>query len=74
VENNVTTNSKMHSSVSKYNYFPVSHYNEGGETLAQVTHRGGGCPIPGNIQGQVGRLDQVEGVPAHSRGIGLDDL
>jgi len=30
-------------------------YSEGGETLAQVTQRGGQCPIPGNIQGQSGR-------------------
>ncbi|KAK4822678.1 hypothetical protein QYF61_019547 [Mycteria americana] len=40
--------------------------------------RGGRCPIPGNIQGQVGRgseqPDLVEDVPAHCRGVGLDDL
>jgi len=39
---------------------------------------GGRCPKPGNIQGQVGRgseqPDLVEDVPAHCRGIGLDDL
>jgi len=29
-------------------------YDEGGETLAQVAQRDGRCPIPGNIQGQVG--------------------
>ena len=53
-------------------------YNEGGETLAQVAQRGGRCPIPGNIQGQVGRgseqPDLVEDVPAHCGGVGLDDL
>ena len=53
-------------------------YNEGGEALAQVAQRGGRCPIPGNIQGQVGRgfeqPDRVEDVPAHCRGVGLDDL
>jgi len=53
-------------------------YDESGETLAQVAQRGGKCPILGNIQDQVGRgseqLDQVEGVPAHCRGIGLDDF
>jgi len=42
-------------------------YNEGGETLAQVAQRGGGCSIPGNIPGRVGRgsepPDLVEDVP-----------
>ena len=28
---------------------------EGGETLEQVAQRGSRCPIPGNIQGQVGQ-------------------
>ena len=50
-------------------------YDEDGETLAQVAQRGGRCPIPGNIQGPVGRgseqPDLVEDVPAHCRG-GLD--
>jgi len=53
-------------------------YNEGGETLEQCTQKGGRGPIPGNIQGQVGwgseQLDLVEDVPAHCRGVGLDDL
>jgi len=53
-------------------------YDEGGETLAQVAQRGGRCPIPGNIPGQVGRgseqPDPVEDVPAHCRGVGLDAL
>jgi len=53
-------------------------YREGGEALAQVAQRGGRCPIPGNIPGQVGRgseqPDLVEGVPAHCRGVGLDGL
>ena len=53
-------------------------YNEGGETLAQVAQRGGGYPIPGNIQGQAGRgseqPDLVEDVPAHCWGVGLDGL
>ena len=35
-------------------------------------------PIPGNIQGQVGQgseqLDLAKDVPAHCRGVGLDDL
>ncbi|KAK4822058.1 hypothetical protein QYF61_008867, partial [Mycteria americana] len=46
-------------------------YNEGGEALAQVAQRGGRCPIPGNIQGQVGwgseQPDLVEDVPAYCR-------
>jgi len=41
-----------------------------------LAQRGGRCPIPGNIQGQAGRdpeqPDQVEDVPAHCRGVGLD--
>ena len=53
-------------------------YDEGGETLKQVVQRGGRCPIPGNIQGEVGRgseqPDLVEDVPAHCRRFGLDDL
>jgi len=40
--------------------------------------RGGGCPIPGNIQGQVGwgsdRPDLVEDVPVLCRGVGLDNF
>ena len=47
-------------------------HHEGSETLEQVTQRGGRCPIPGNIQGQVGQgseqPDLVEDVPAHCRG------
>jgi len=53
-------------------------YTEGGEALAQVAQRGGRCPIPGNIPGQVGRgseqPDPGEDVPAHCRGVGLDGL
>ena len=51
---------------------------EGGKTLAQVAQRSCGCPLPGSVQGQVGRgfeqPDLVEGVPAHGRGVELDDL
>jgi len=40
--------------------------------------RGSGGPIPGNIQGWFGwgseQSDLVEDVPAHGRGVGLDDL
>ena len=53
-------------------------YSEGGETLAQVAWRACRCPIPGTIPGQAGRgseqPDLVEGVPAHCRGVELDDL
>jgi len=51
---------------------------EGGETLAQVAQRGGGCPIRGNVQGQVGwgseQPDPAEDVPAHGRGLGWMDF
>ena len=30
-------------------------YNKGGEALAQVAQRAGGCPIPGDTQGQAGQ-------------------
>jgi len=46
--------------------------------MEQVVQRGGRCPIPGNIQGQVVRGSEqpglVEGVPAYCRGLGLNDL
>mgnify|MGYP001853027772 CR=1 FL=1 len=29
-------------------------YNKGGEALEQVAQRGGGSPVPGDIQGQAG--------------------
>jgi len=47
-------------------------YDENGETLEQISQRGSGGPIPGNIQGQVGRGSEqpglVEDIPAHCRG------
>jgi len=53
-------------------------YSEGGETWEQVVQRGTEGFIPGNTQSQVGRCSEqpglVEDVPAHCRGIGLDDL
>ena len=49
----------------------VSHWK-------RVVQRGSGGPIPGNIPGQVGRGSEqpglVENIPAHCRGVGLDDL
>jgi len=53
-------------------------YSEGGATLEQVAQRGGRCPIPGNIQGQIGQgseqPDIVVDVPAYCGRVGLDDL
>jgi len=52
--------------------------NKGDEALAQVAQRGCVCPITGSIQGRVGggfeQPGLVEGVPAHGRRAGLDDL
>jgi len=51
-------------------------YSKGGETLEQIAQRSSGGPIPGNIQGQVGRGSEqprlVEAVPTHCSGAGLD--
>ena len=51
---------------------------EGGGAQAQVAQRSCGCPLPGRVQGQVGRafgqLGLVEGVPARGRRLGLGDL
>ena len=53
-------------------------YSECGVTVEQVAQRGGWCPLPGNIQGQVGQgseqPDLVVDDPALCRGVGLDDL
>jgi len=50
-------------------------YSEGGETLGKTDQRGGRCPIPGNIQGQVGwgseQPDLVEDMPVLCRGVWL---
>ena len=46
--------------------------------IVLVAQRGGGCPVPGNVQGQVGWSSEqpglVETVPTHGRGLELDDL
>jgi len=46
--------------------------------VERVAKRGSGCPIPGNMKGQVGRgseqPDLVKDVPAHCMGVGLDGL
>lgn len=45
----------------------------GGEIPTQVSQRGGKCPIPGNVPGQVGHVSEQPDlvVPADCRGIGL---
>ena len=56
-------------------YKEEAFYSEGGEALGQVAWRGGGCPIPGSIQGQAGcgseQPDLAVGVPVHYKGVGL---
>ena len=53
-------------------------YSEGGETLEQVFPERWVCPVPRNVQDQVGQgseqPDLIEDVTAHFRGIGLDDV
>jgi len=43
-----------------------------------LVQRGGGCPIPRDIQGQAGQgseqPDLAVRVPVHCKGVGLDDL
>jgi len=47
-------------------------------TLEQDSERGGRFPLPGSMHSQVGpgseQPDLVEDIPAHCRGLGLDDL
>jgi len=56
----------------------IFFYSEGGEALQQVAWGGSRCPMPGKIQGQVGQdseqPDLAEDVPAHYRGVRLDDI
>ena len=44
----------------------------GSEALAQVAQRGGGCPIPGDSQGQAGGALSTLIYPVHCRGGELD--
>jgi len=57
--------------------FVVFFYTKGGEALAQVAQRGGGCPIPGDTQGQAGQgseqPDWAVGVSVHCRRVQLGD-
>ena len=51
--------------------------SKGGEEVAQVAQRGGGSPVLGDIQGEVGgalSTDGAVGVPVHCRGVGPDGL
>lgn len=49
-------------------------YNQDGETLGEAAQRSCGCPVIGNVQGQVGQsleeIGPVEGVPIYNRGVG----
>ena len=51
-------------------------YNKSGQALAQVAQRSGGCPVPGDTQGQAvwgsEQPDLAVGVPAHCRVFGPD--
>ena len=50
------------------------NFAQGGEALKQAAQRSCGCPIHGDIQGQVGcgvgKPELVESLPAHGRGVG----
>jgi len=52
-------------------------HTDGGDALERVAQGGGGCPIPGGIQGQAGcgsgQPGLLVGDPAHTRGLKLDD-
>lgn len=39
-------------------YKEQTFHNEGGETLGHDDQRVGRCPIPGNMQGQVGQSSE----------------
>ena len=53
-------------------------FTQCGEALAQAAQRSCGCPIPGGVQGQAGwgfgQPGLVGGVPAHGKGLELDEL
>ena len=52
--------------------------DKGSEALQQVARSDGGCPIPGDIRGQIGsdseQPDVAIGISVHCRGVGLDGL
>ena len=43
-------------------YREEAFYSEDGEALEQVAQRGGGCPIPRDIQGQAGPGSELRGL------------
>ena len=51
--------------------YKESFFNKSNEALAQVAQRGGGCLVPGDIQGQAGwgseQPDVAVDVPVHCR-------
>ena len=53
-------------------------YDNGGEALEQIAQRSGGCPVPGDIQGQAGQGSEqpalVVALPVNCREVGLDDI
>ena len=53
-------------------------YGKCDETMAQISQRGGCCPIPGNIEGQVQwgseQPELVLDVPVQCRRVGLDAI
>ena len=53
-------------------------YNEGCEALEWIAQRGGWCPLPGGVQGQVGQGSEqpnlAEYAPAPCRRVWLDKL
>ena len=53
-------------------------YGKCSEALEPIAQRGGGCPTPGDTQGQAGWGSEqphlAVGVPVHCRGIGPDGL
>ena len=46
--------------------------------MEHTAQKAGGCPIPGDTQGQHGagseQLDQAVGAPADCKGVGLNDF
>ena len=53
-------------------------HEKGSEALERITQRCNGCPVLGDIQGEVGQGSEQPdidvGVSVHCRGVELDDL
>ena len=54
----------------------VFFYGKGHEVCEQVVWNSGGCPVPGDVQGQAGPGSEQPdlSVDVHCRGVGLGDL